>query len=188
MESTALNFQHERANIMDGGEWMLVVISNLRELRFGELMEVYKCSNQENGKQNWPDETLERQLALAEQDFYDYLRQCFFKITGAVYCVWRVSGHYVSALRLEPWKDGLLLTGLETAPEQRGKGYAYDLIRAVQTHLAQQGTVTLYSHINNHNTASIAVHEKCGFRKLLDHATYLDGTVDCHSGTYICDA
>lgn len=164
---------------------MLVVISSVRELRFGELMGVYAESNLVLGRRQWPHETQDRQLALAEQDFYDYLRRCFFKIPGAVYCVWQEAGHYVSALRLEPWKDGLLLTGLETAPEQRGKGYACDLIRGVQAYLAQQGTVRLYSHISKRNDASIGVHEKCGFRKLSDHAAYNDGSVDMKARTYI---
>lgn len=170
---------------MVGSVSMLIVIRCMRDLQFGELMKVYRQGNLENGRENWPYETSVRQLALAEQDFYDYLRQCFYTHPGAVYCVWQESGHYVSALRLEPWKDGLLLTGLETAPEQRRKGYAYHLIRSVQAHLAQQGAVRLYSHINKHNMASIAVHEKCGFKKVLDHAVYIDGSVDRKSSTYL---
>lgn len=164
---------------------MLVVIRSMRDLLFGQIMAVYEQSHLEQGRQQWPDEAEGRQLALAEQAFFDYLRQCFFTLPGATICVWQVDGRYVSALRLEPWKDGLLLTGLETAPEQQGKGYACDLIRGVQGYLAQQGTVRLYSHINKHNKASIAVHKKCGFKKILDHANFLDGSIDCYSGTYI---
>jgi RimJ/RimL family protein N-acetyltransferase len=164
---------------------MLGVIRSMSELRFGELMRVYEQSNLEKGRQNWLYETKARQVALAEQDFYDYLRQCFFAISGAVYFVWQVTGHYVSALRLEPWKDGLLLTGLETSPGQRGKGYASELLQSVQAYLEQQGAFMLYSHINKRNAASIAVHEKCGFRKLYDHAVYVDGSVDSISATYI---
>ena len=167
---------------------MLVVISSMRELRFGELMSVYEQSNQELGHRQWSHETRDRQLALAEQNFYDYLRQCFFRISGAVYCIWLEGGHYVSALRLEPWKDGLLLTGLETAPAQRKKGYALDLLWSVQVYLVQRGTVRLYSHISNRNAASIAVHEKCGFRKLSDYAAYIDGSADVKAGTYIYEA
>ena len=166
---------------------MLVVIGSMRELRFGELMQVYGESNLEKGRRCWLYETEDRQLALAEQDLYDYLRQCIFAVPDAALCVWQESGHYVSALRLEPWKDGLLLTGLETAPERRGKGYARALIRAVQGYLVQQGKGKLYSHINKSNTASICVHEKCGFRRIYDYAAYVDGSVDRASKTYLWD-
>lgn len=164
---------------------MLVVIRSVRELRFGELMAVYEQSNLEMGRRLWPQETRDRQFALAEQDFFDYLRQCFFTLPGSVYCLWQEDGHYVSALRLEPWKDGLLLTGLETTPSRRKKGYACKLVRGVQAYLARQGTVRLYSHISKCNEASIGVHMKCGFRKLFDYAAYNDGSTDRKAWTYI---
>jgi len=72
------------------------------------------------------------------------------------------SGRYVSALRLEPYRDGLLLEALETAPEQRRKGFAAALIRAVQCFL--EGKTKLYSHVDKRNLSSLKVHEKCGFR------------------------
>lgn len=164
---------------------MLVVIRSMRDLRFGELMRVYEQSNLEQGRLKWPDEPEGQQMAQAEQDIYGYLRQCLFTLPGAAVCVWQVEGQYVSALRLEPWKNGMLLTGLETAMDQRGKGYANALIRAVQEQLAQQGKVRLYSHIRKVNAASIHVHEKCGFRLFRDHAVFLDGSVDRRSSTYI---
>lgn len=167
-----------------GGGQMLVLVRMARELRFGELMGLYEESNLEKGRLLWPHETEARQLALAEQDFFDYLRQVFFTLPGAMYCIWQKNGRYVSALRLEPWKDGLLLTGLETAPQSRNRGCACDLIRSVQAFLSQQGPVKLYSHIRNCNKPSIRVHEKCGFQKVFSYAAYTDGSVDVKSGTY----
>lgn len=164
---------------------MLKVIRSMRELEFGQLMNVYAETNIEHAQQNWPDQPDGYRLALAEQDFYDYLRHCFFTVPGAVYCVWLVNGEYVSALRLEPWRDGALLEALETALPQRKQGYAQALVCSVQIYLREQGAVGLYSHISKRNTASIAVHEKCGFRKIHDYAAYLDGSVDRHSATYI---
>ena len=80
---------------------------------------------------------------------------------------------YFSALRLEPYEDGLLLEALETAPAHRRKGYAEKLIRAVQAEFLQK----IYSHVSKKNTASLAVHQKCGFRQVLDYAKYIDGSV-----------
>lgn len=167
---------------------MLTVIRSMRELRFGRLMDVYAQTNRDTARERWPLESESYAVALAEQDFYNYLATCFFCTPGAVYCVWQAEGRYVSALRLEPWRDGLLLEGLETAPERRNYGCACALIRAVQACLRELGAVKLYSHIGKRNTVSVAVHEKCGFRKLYDHAVYADGSVDSRSGTYIYEA
>lgn len=167
---------------------MLTVFRSMRELRFGCLMDVYAQTNHELGGACWPEEPKCRAVALAEQDFYDYLSGCFFRTAGAVCCVWQEEGSYISALRLETWRDGMLLTALETAPEHRGRGFACALVRSVQTYLREQGPVRLYSHISKRNTASIAVHEKCGFRKIHDYAAYLDGSVDNCSATYIYES
>lgn len=176
------------AGFFNGGGEVLKVIRSMKELPFGHLMAVYAESNAEAGRQRWPEETPERGIDLAEQDFYEYLRQSFFRIPGAVYCLWLVEGACVSALRLEPWKDGLLLTGLETAPDRRNRGYACALIRGVQAHLGQQGSVKLYSHIHKRNTASIHTHEKCGFRKISDMAVYIDGSANSQGATYLYEA
>lgn len=161
---------------------MLLIAKQLKDLSFGKLMEVYTEGNMENGQEFWPDESPERQMALAEQDFYDYLSRTFFPVPGAYYCVWEADGHYISALRMEPYQDGLLLEALETAPGHRKKGYAKKLIRAVLDHM---GHGKVYSHVSKRNTASLRTHEACGFRKLLDHAVYADGSVLSASQTLL---
>lgn len=154
----------------------------MKDLSFSALMAVYRESNLQNGRAQWPFESECRQIALAEQDCYDYLRQCFFATAEAMCCVWVVDGIYVSACRLEPYQEGFLLTALETAPEQRGNGYATALVQAV-VHILE-GT-PIYSHISRANRASITVHERCGFRKIRDHAVYLDGSVSRNAATFL---
>lgn len=161
---------------------MLTIARKHRELSFQDLMEIYREGNAENGRDLYPEETPERQLMLAEQDFYDYLCQVFFRTEGAVYLIWTEAGRYVSALRLEPYQDGLLLEALETAPDQRHKGYGKKLIQAA---LDQFGDQKIYSHVHKGNVPSRRVHEACGFRKLLDHAVYADGSVLQNSVTYV---
>lgn len=167
---------------------MLVVARSMRELPFEQLMSLYAESNQHRAMRQYPHETLARGLMLAELDFYDYLLNGFFRTPGAMYCLLIEEGEYVSALRLEPWKDGLLVTALETAPAYRGKGYACALLTAVQSMLAQQGGSRLYSHIEKGNRASIRVHGKCGFRKISDIAALLDGTITAQMETYLLNA
>ena len=156
---------------------MLRLAKNLSQLRFGSLMEIYVEANREHGQLLWPDEPEMRQLQLSEQDFYRYLSEDFFRTTGAVYAVWEADGRYVSALRLEPYRDGLLMEALETTPEQRRRGYAAALIQAVQEELRRQGSVRICSHVYKHNTPSLKTHEKCGFRPVADYAACVDGSV-----------
>lgn len=166
---------------------MLMIARSLKELRFGELMEVYADSNREKAE-DWPDLPPLFALQLAEQDFRQYLQEVFFKIPGAICAVLEEKGQYVSALRLEPYRDGLLLAALETAPDWRKMGYAVTLIREVQRHLAAQGPVKLYSHVNKRNTASLRTHEICGFIRISDHAVYINGSVDYRCTTFLYEA
>ena len=164
---------------------MLQLAKSLGELRFGELMELYVQDNLEHGRELWPDEPEERRIMLSEQAFYAYLRDDFFKTPGAVYALWEAYGQYVSALRLETHRAGLLLEALTTREDQRQKGYATALIRAV---LESRAGEKIYSHVNKHNIPSLKTHENCGFQIISDHAVYLDGSVNdrsytlCHMG------
>lgn len=157
---------------------MLLIAKKLHELSFGKLMEVYAEGNLENGQELWPQLPQGQQLLLAEQEFYQYLSDVFFKTPGAVYAIWEQSGRYVSALRLEPYRDGLLLEALETAPAERRRGYARMLLLEVQRMLAGQGAVKVYSHVHKSNTPSLKVHEQCGFRRISELAVYVDGSVN----------
>lgn len=162
---------------------MLIVANKLNDFSFGKLMEVYIEGNLENGQHAFPDEPEGRQIALAEQDFYDYLKQVFFKTDSAQYYIWEEGGHYVSALRMEPYRDGLLLEALETAPQHRRNGHAAKLLTAA---MKLTGGEKVYSHVNKRSTASLRTHEKCGFEKILDYAVYADGSVNdrCYTLRY----
>lgn len=153
---------------------MLILAHSLRELRFGALMGVYLQGNQEKAERDYPEEPAGAGLRLAEEDFYRYLRECFFRTPGAAYAVWEEGGSYVSALRLEPYRDGVLVNALETAPQQRRKGYASRLLEAVL------GTLNgpVYSHVAKRNLPSLALHERLGFRRIQETALYLDGSLD----------
>ncbi|MBO5323120.1 MAG: GNAT family N-acetyltransferase [Oscillospiraceae bacterium] len=160
---------------------MLLIIKKMKELDFGQLMAVYEEGNRENGREFWPDLPEGQQLLRTELDFYQYLRESFFQTEGAFYAVWTENGKYVSALRLEPYQDGLLLEALETARAHRRKGYAMSLIRAVQEQLED---MRIYAHVHKKNTASLSTHERCGFRRILEHAVYIDGSVRTNTCTY----
>lgn len=157
---------------------MLMIANSLQALSFSGLMEVYEEGNRENGAERWPRAAESVRIHNAEQEFYQYLREVFFACPGAMYAVWVEKGRYCSALRLEPYLDGLLLEALETAPELRRRGYGKRLVRAVQEHFSNQGRSTrVYSHILKSNIPSLKLHEACGFRRILDYAVYIDGSL-----------
>ena len=152
---------------------MLYIANSLKELNFRSLMEVYIEGNMEKAEAS--EFGVNQGLLEAEQDFYQYLRESFFQVQGACYAIWLEAGEYVSAVRFEPYRDGVLLQALETAPEHRRKGYACKL---TQQALAQLKFSKVYSHVSKKNAASMAVHSRCGFEKILDFAAYIDGSVN----------
>ncbi len=163
---------------------MLVIVNRLRDLNFRALMDVYIEGNLKNGQDNWPDLPQGQQLLMAEQDFYQYLKEQFFTMPGACYALWRDECRPVCALRMEPYQDGWLLEALETLPERRKEGFATKLVKAALDHL---GHGKIYSHVSKSNAASQAVHQKCGFAQKLDYAVYLDGSINRKAITLYLD-
>ena len=148
---------------------MLLIMKRLEELDFSALMDVYIEGNREKA-----EEYGDGGLLQAEREFFDYLREDFFRQKDAFYAVWQVGAQYVSALRLEPYGDGWLLEALETAPNHRKQGYAKALMAEV---LDMMGESAVYSQVSRRNEASLRTHYACGFQKHLDHVVYLDGSV-----------
>ena len=161
---------------------MLKIIDNMRQLNFSDLMLVYEESNLTSGGDRYPGMSEFDRLREAEQDFYQYLRSLFFKQQNARYAMWEENQHYVSAVRLEPYQDGLLLCALETAPDFRRKGYARKMLHALQEHLLGE---KLYSHVTKINTASLELHKSCGFHTIKDYAAFIDGSISHDSVTML---
>jgi len=157
----------------------MIIAKRLRDISFRDLMDVYLEGNLEKAREEFFDMPQYAGLEQAEQDFYQYLWECFFKIPGACYGIWEEKGRYISALRWEPYQDGVLISALETAPAYRGQGYASKLLTAVLEEL--EGPV--YSHVSKHNTPSLCVHRKCGFQIISESAKYLDGSVNSRAYT-----
>ena len=158
---------------------MLVLAEKLQQLSFSDLMAVYAEGNRENAEDFWPELSENERLLRAEESFYQYLKESFFKTPGAVYALWVRDGESVAALRLEPYEDGLLLEALETHPEKRMQGFATALLTAVLEKFPDK----IYSHVGKRNAPSLRVHEKCGFQIIKDHAVYIDGSVNTKAWT-----
>lgn len=165
---------------------MLQIIHARHQLDFGKLMRVYAESNATIGAMRYPHLDAAEQLLEVEQDQHAFLRE-FFKIPGAFIAVWSENGCYQAALRVEPYSDGVLLEGIETAPENRRRGYAKRLMQNTLIYLCAQACEKIYSHVDKKNFASLSLHESCGFRMLYDHAAFVDGSVDHRTFTYFME-
>ena len=152
-------------------------------LNLSQLEQVYRQSIQGDEGVDFDHNRFGQDL----QDFEQYWRHEFFSVAGATCAVLEQNGNYISVLRLEPYRNGLLITGLETAPEHRNKGMATTLLRDVIQHFRTSGGVRLYSHIHRRNKPSVCVHKSCGFYLLTDHAVFLDGSVSQKYDTYALD-
>lgn len=153
---------------------MLYLARSLSQLHFGSLMAVYADANRENGREAWPEEPEMRQIQLAEEEFYRYLSQVFFKTPGAICAVWEENGtvRQRPALGAVPGRASAGSAG--NRPGAATKGLCRGLIEAVQTYLGEGGK--LYSHVDKRNLPSLKTHEKCGFRRIADIAVYVDGS------------
>ena len=153
---------------------MLKLIHHIKELDYHSIIELYDSKN-EISDDYFLCESESR--FAAEESFYHYLREVFFSVPNAFYAIWLDGDRYVSALRVEPYRDGLLLEGLETAPTYRNQGYATKLLCSVLPVIENMNYLKLYAHVSKDNTPSLRVHEKCGFHKILDNAVLIDGSV-----------
>ena len=161
---------------------MLYMFSAIKQIRFDQLMAVYLQSNTIDGAE-FAHLSVHQQILEGEQRHYAFLKE-FFQMPGSYCAVWAPEGQYEAALRTEPYKDGYLIEAVETRPESRRKGYAKSLLQQVLAWLEAQGVTTVYSHIDRRNTASVRLHRSCGFEVILDHAVYIDGSVDRQADTY----
>lgn len=153
---------------------MLIIYRNASDIDVNELFRIYCDSSQHD----------ERANDMAVYDMLDYIRTMLQTDHESMCAAWLVQERLVAFLRLEGYCDGVLITALKTVSCEQGKGYATSLVKAILALLAGR---KVYAHIHNNNYASIAVHQKCGFRRILDHAKYLDGSVSADSGTYLAD-
>ena len=163
---------------------MLRLIHHIKELDYHSIMELYDSEHKISEDCSLRES--ESRFAV-EEAFYYYLRDVFFSVPNAFYAIWLNGDRYVCALRVEPYRDGLLLEGLETAPTYRNQGYATKLLRSVLPVIENMNYLKLYAHVSKGNTPSLRVHEKCGFHKISDNDVLIDGSVTNRYYTLVYD-
>ena len=150
---------------------MVTVVWKMGQVSFSALMEIYTQSNGALAREQWPELSEMEGLYRAEMEFYQYLRQDFFTQGDSFYVLELDGAKPVAAARMERWRDGWLLEGLETHPDYRGRGYGTRVLAGA----VAQVTGPVYAHVRRDNAASLRVHEKCGFRVAEDTAM-VDGS------------
>lgn len=161
---------------------VLLIIKAFSKMEVKQVLEVYSESTQQTAKDDTRDLPYGLRMEEAEQRFLAYLRD-FLQSPDTTMVVWEVDGVYKAALRVEPYLDGWLITGLETAPTARRCGYGAQLVKEVLNYLRDQDKIRVYSHVDKRNAASLSLHYVSGFKIIADHAVYLDGSVFTSSCT-----
>ncbi len=144
----------------------------VNDLSFGKIMMVYEESNLHNVSTLYSHMDKNAAIHIVEQAFYAYLDDVFFNTEGAYFAVLEENNQYCSVVRIEPYLDGVILTGLETAPEFRRMGYATRLY----TEVLKAFSKPVYVHVRKDNHASLWLHKKFGFSIIRNDAVYLDGS------------
>lgn len=162
---------------------LLKILNRIADVDIRQVLDVYAETIQAVGKKDYPFESENLQILYAEQDFYHYLT-LYFKQEKPALAVCELAGRYVSALRLEQYCDGILISALETAPAVRGKAFAKLLVGGVIDWYKNNDPQNLYAHVDRSNLSSIAVHRSCGFVATETQAVYLDGSLHPESVTY----
>ena len=139
--------------------------------------EIYAEASYENAQYNHPElEDLTAAIQEEEKYFMGFLER-FFKKEENTYYVLTVEDRWVSALRLTKMDDFYYMESLETTPEYRKHGYAFELINEVIDLLKQRGSVSIRSNVRKTNIASVETHKKCGFIITEEQGkNYLTGT------------
>lgn len=156
---------------------MLEIFNYFHQIDFAQLAAVYEQSILQQAEEAPLTYSVNEGYLQARQAFYDFLRYGFFQTADVLYAVLAHQGRYLAALRLEPYQDGMLIEGLETAPEERRKGHATSLVHAVIDYLRNTEYSILYSHVDKRNSESLKIHKTCGFERILEHAVFIDGSV-----------
>lgn len=138
---------------------MLAEFRRFSDVNLNALLDVY---SQSVDQKNWSEVNV----------FMEDL-QLFFSNKNVHVMQWIEEGNVVAAMRLEPYRDGFLITCLETHPHHRRKGYAYQLLESV---LSKYPGI-YYSHVDKRNKPSLQLHRKVGFKSFLDYAIHVDGSV-----------
>lgn len=101
-------------------------------------------------------------ISEAEQYYVERFLEKFKGRNEITYYVLKMNEEWVSALRLIKNEDFYFIEALETAPEQRRKGYASKLIKMLLQELEDEHVV-IRSNVRKTNIASLVTHQKCGF-------------------------
>jgi ribosomal protein S18 acetylase RimI-like enzyme len=162
---------------------MLLRIEKFCDLNERKLMDIYSESNFENTDYFFPDEE-NKELAVqkVEAGFLDFLKNEFFLQNKAAYWIFEENGVWYSALRTCKVLNGpYYLEALETRPDFRGEGYASLLLSSVLDALKENGPFRICDCVSKKNTASLKVHEKCGFQIVSEKGyDYLQNEEDDH--------
>jgi len=152
---------------------MLLILKSIGKTDITQLYRVYEQTLSSLNKRT---HCLGDRQLFSQMEFYEGL-QCFYAQKDSFCAIWAPDGRYEAALRIEPYRDGFLISWLETAMEARRKGYATMLLSHTISYLNTLYASPVYSHVEKTNIPSLKVHLNNGFNRVSESAVFLDGSV-----------
>lgn len=151
-----------------------------------EFLAVYKGSAEINAPQWYPDLPFEAAVQKYESGYWDFMQRSFWEEKG-VLLVAHSDSHYVSAVvAYQKENHSFLIEALETAPNERGKGYGKIVLKEMLDFLVHSDSnATVYSFTGKKNIASQRTHASLGMEKLHDYWQDESGTIDNTQITYV---
>lgn len=141
------------------------------------IRSIYTEGCRENAQGRHPEAADLTDAILEEEQFFLEFMNKFMPQERNRYYILEENGEWVSALRLTHIDGFYYLEALETSEAHRKNGYAAQLINEVIALLRTRGRVELRSNVSKENSASLAVHKKCGFVIAEENGVnYIDGT------------
>lgn len=95
-------------------------------------------------------------------------------VAGAAFLIGRAAGQPVACGAFRPLEPGVAeLKRIFVAPEHRGRGYGKRLIAALERDAAACGYARLRLETGDRQHESIALYERCGFRRIPNFGPYI---------------
>ncbi len=148
----------------------LIVFDSFNEVNADEFLKIYKESSMDNSVRWYPALNAKDALKKYEAGYLEYMQNEFF-INGRRLFVLADKAHYYCALRMTELSSGkYYLEALETNPAFRKKGFGKELILQTEKLLKEQNSeLTIISHVEKDNVASLNTHFSAGFKITADY-------------------
>lgn len=171
---------------METSHFEILIFSNPEGINKDEFLAVYKESAKINAPKWYPSLPFEAAVEKYESGYWDFMQDSFWDEKGILLVV-SSGSHYMSAVvAYQKANNSFLIEALETAPNERGKGYGKNALKEMLKFLVSSyPDATVYSFTGKQNIPSQRTHESVGMTRIHDYWQDSSGAIDNTQITYV---